>query len=62
MNYTPMYSYFNGKCYTCHNLCHKEIHFVAYKTIMTREARKQHNAKGTKKSSYNACSPLKDEV
>jgi len=59
---TPIYSYFNGQLFTCHNFGHKEIHCVAYKIIMTREIRNQHNVKKLNKSSYNALSPLHNEV
>ena len=54
--------FFNGHCFSCHNVGHKAAQCVAYKTIMTREARKQRNETGVKKKSYNIFSPLIDEI
>jgi len=57
-----MHFYFNGKCFICHNFGHKAPKCVAYKTIMTREARKQNNEVGVKKYSYNSFSPIQYET
>ena len=54
--------FFNGQCFSCHNFGHKAAQCVAYKTIMTREARKQRNETGIKKNTYNNFSPLQDEI
>ena len=54
--------YFNGQCFTCHNFGHKAIQCVAYKTIMTREARKKRIDIETKMNTYNNFSPLQNEV
>ena len=45
--------YFNGQRFTCRNFGHKYVQCVAYKTIMTRESRKQNNEIGENKYSYN---------
>ena len=55
-------NFFNGQCFSCHNFRHKAAQCVAYKTIMTREARNQRNVTGVKKSSYNNFSPLENEI
>lgn len=62
MYYNPKNFYFNGQCFTCHNFGHKDAQCVTYKTIMTREARKQKNEIAWKKYSYNTFSPLQDET
>ena len=54
--------FFNGQCFSCHNFGHKAVQCVAYKTIMTREARKKRIDIGTKKNTYNNFSPLQNEV
>ena len=54
--------FFNGQCFSCHNFSHKVSQCVAYKTIMTREARKKRIDIGTKKNTYNKFSPLQNEV
>ena len=55
-------SFFNGQCFSCHNFGHKAAQCVAYKTIMTREARKQRSMTGTMKRTYNNFSVLENEV
>ena len=55
-------NFFNGQCFSCHNFGHKAVQCVAYKTIMTREARNQRNVIGVKKSSYNNFSLLENEI
>ena len=54
--------FFNGKCFSCHNFGHKVAQCVAYKTIMTKEARKQRIETGIKKNTYNNFSPLQNEM
>ena len=54
--------FFNGQCFSCHNFGHKVVQCVAYKTIMTREARKKRIDIETKKNAYNKFSPLLNEV
>lgn len=54
--------FFNGKCFSCHIFGHKATPCVAYKTIITREARKQRNETEVKKNTYNNFSPLIDEI
>ena len=54
--------YFNGQCFSCHNFGHKVVQCVAYKTIMTREARKIRMNDEPKKNTYNNFSPLQNEV
>ena len=44
------------------NFGHKVVQCVAYKTIMTREARKKRIDIGTKKNTYKNFSPLQNEV
>jgi len=46
-------SFFNGQCFSCHNIGHKAAQCVAYKTIMTREAQKQRCMTGITKRTYN---------
>ena len=55
-------NFFNGQCFSCHNFGHKSTQSVAYKTIMTREARNQRNVIGIKKISYNNFSLLENEI
>jgi len=55
-------NFFNGECFSCQNFRHKATQCVAYKTIMTREARNQMNVIGVKKSSYNNFSLLENEI
>ena len=55
-------NFFNGQCFSCDNFGHKVSQCVAYKTIMTREARNQRSIIGIKKISYNNFSPLEDEI
>ena len=45
--------FLNGQCFSCHNFGHKVVQCVAYKTIMTREARKKSIDIETKKNTYN---------
>ena len=52
--------FFNGQCFSCHNFGHKVVQCLAYKTIMTREARKKINETGVKKNYYNKFSPLQE--
>ena len=54
--------FFNGQCFSCHNFGQNVAQCVAYKTIMTREARNQRNVTGIKKSSYNNFSLLENEI
>eukprot|EP00253_Pinus_taeda_P020506 PITA_20506 len=42
-------SFFNGQCFSCHNFGYKAAQCVAYKTIMTREAKKQRRADFSRK-------------
>ena len=53
---------FNGQCFSCQNFRHKTTQCVAYKTIMTREARNQRNVTGIKKISCNNFSLLENEI
>ena len=46
-------NFFNGQCFSCHNFGHKAAQCVAYKTIMTREARKQRSVTEIMKRTYN---------
>src|ERR1700733_7349736 len=55
-------SFFNGQCFSCHNFGHKAAQCVAYKTIMTREAKKQRSMTGISKRTYNNFSALENEV
>jgi len=55
-------NFFHGQCFSCHNFGHKATQCVAYKIIMTREARNQRSVTGIKKSSYDNFSPLENEV
>eukprot|EP00253_Pinus_taeda_P017935 PITA_17935 len=55
-------SFFNGQCFFCHNFGHKVAQCVAYKTIMTREAKKQRSMTGITKRTYNNFSVLENEV
>jgi len=48
--------------FSCHNFGHKDAQYVAYKTIMTREARNQRNVTGVNKSSYNNFYLLENEI
>jgi len=47
---------------SCHNFGHKSAQWVAYKTIMTREAQKQRSMTGIKKRTYNNFSALENEI
>ena len=44
------------------DLGHKAAQCVAYKTIMTREERKQRNETGIKKNNYKNFSALQNEI
>ena len=44
-------NFFNGQCFSCHKFGHKDAQCVAYKAIMTREARNRRNVSGIKKRS-----------
>eukprot|EP00253_Pinus_taeda_P032501 PITA_32501 len=55
-------NFFNGQCFSCHNFGHKAAQCVAYKTIMTIEARNQRNVIEIKRSSYNNFSLLENEI
>ena len=55
-------NFFNGQCFSCHNFGHKAAQCVAYKTIMTREARNQKNVIGIMKQTYNNFSLLENEI
>ena len=54
--------FFNGQCFSCPNFGHKVVQCVAYKTIMTKEARKKRIDTGVKKNTYKKISPLKNEI
>jgi len=54
-------NYFNGQCFSCHKFGHNATQCVAYKTIMTREARNQRNVTRIMKRTYNNFSPLENE-
>ena len=60
--YTHKHFYLNGQCFTCHNFGHKVAQCVAYKAIITREARKQTNEVRVKEYSYNAFSSFQYET
>eukprot|EP00253_Pinus_taeda_P027337 PITA_27337 len=53
---------FNGHFFSCHNFGHKAAQCVAYKTIMTREARNQRNVTGIMKRTYNKFFSLENEI
>ena len=53
---------FNGQCFSCHNFGHNTAQCVAYKTIMTREARNQRNVIGIKESSYKSFYLFENEI
>ena len=55
-------NFFNGQCFSCHNFGHKAAQCVAYKIVMTREARNQRNVIRIKKISYNNFSLLENEI
>eukprot|EP00253_Pinus_taeda_P032353 PITA_32353 len=55
-------NFFNGQCFLCHNFGHKAAQCVAYKTIMTREARNQRSVTGIMKRTYNNFSALENEI
>ena len=55
-------SFFNGQCFSCHNVGHKAAQCVAYKTIMTREAQKQRSITRIVKITYNNFSALENEI
>ena len=54
--------FFNGKCFSCHSFGHKAAQCVAYKTIMTREARNQRSVTGIMKRTYNNFYALENEI
>jgi len=55
-------NFFNGQCFSCHNFGHKATQCVAYKTIITREAKKQRSMTGIMKITYNNFSVLENEI
>ena len=55
-------NFFNGKCFSCHNFGHKVAQCVSYKTIMTRETKKQKSMTGIMKRTYNNFSTLENEI
>ena len=55
-------NFFNGQCFSCHKFGHKAAQCVAYKTIMTREARNQRSVTGIMKRTYNNFSALENEI
>ena len=55
-------NFLNGQCFSCHNFGRKAARCVAYKTIMTREARNQRNVTGIMKRTYNNFSTLENEI
>jgi len=55
-------NFFNGQCFSCHNFGHNATQCVAYKTIMTREARNQRSVTGIMKRTYNNFSALENEI
>ena len=55
-------NFFNGQCFSCHNFGNKAAQCFAYKTIMTREAKKQRSMTGIIKMTYNNFSTLENEI
>eukprot|EP00253_Pinus_taeda_P013040 PITA_13040 len=55
-------NFFNGQCFSCHNFGHKAAQCVAYKTIMTREAKKKRSMTGIMKRTYNNFYALENEI
>eukprot|EP00253_Pinus_taeda_P026249 PITA_26249 len=55
-------NFFNGQCFSCHKFGHKAAQCVAYKTIMTREAKKQRSMPAITKRTYNNFSSLENEI
>src|ERR1700722_5044336 len=55
-------NFFNGQCFSCHNFGHKAAQCVAYKTIMTRETKKQRRITGIMKRTYNNFYALENEI
>ena len=53
---------FNGQCFSCHKFGHNATQFVAYKTIMTREARNQRSVTRIMKRTYNNFSTLENKI
>ena len=51
-------SFFNGKCFSCHNFGHKVAQCISYKTIMTRVSKKQRSMTEITKRTYNNFSAL----
>ena len=55
-------NFFNGQCFSCHKFGHKAAQYVSYKTIMTRESKKQRSTTGIMKRTYNNFSALENEI
>eukprot|EP00253_Pinus_taeda_P001867 PITA_01867 len=55
-------NFFNGQCFSFHNFGHKAAQCVAYKTIMSREAKKQISMPAITKRTYNNFSALESEI
>lgn len=62
MFFIPRYSYFHGHCFNCHNFGDKEIHYITYETINTREARAIYNLKNRTHIFNNSFSPITCEI
>ena len=55
-------NFFNGQCFSCHNFGHEAAQCVAYKTIMTKEARNKRSVIGIMKRTYNIFFSLENEI